>query len=118
MEKRDFTRVGFRAGAVVMWRGKSFKVDVLNVSLRGMLAKGLEEVGVGEQVEVTIYLSGITPEVPVQVKGVVARADATGTGIRFERMDTESFIHLRNIVAHNLGDEEKVMDEFIRFHSR
>jgi hypothetical protein len=30
-------------------------------------------------------------------------------------MGTDSFIHLRNIMAHNTGDSGKVMDELFNF---
>ena len=118
MEKRDFSRVGFRAGVVITWQGKPYKTEVLNLSLHGILVKEIEGIAIGEKVDLTIYLSGTTPEIPLTVKGEVVRLEQEGVGIQFCRMDTDSFIHLRNIVALNLGDQEKVMDEFIKFHSR
>jgi hypothetical protein len=115
-ERRDFSRVGFRAGAMLRWREKAIRIEVEDLSLHGMRARCHESIPTGEEVETTIYLTGVEPEIPVTVKGEVVRVDKEILGIKFLRMDTDSFIHLRNIIAHNLGDEEQVMDEFIRFN--
>lgn len=119
MEKRNFSRIPFNVGAVIKWQGKSFKGEVENLSLQGMLARISDPIAEGAEVDVTIYLSGVTPQIPVNLQGTVIRCDENGIGLKFVKMNTDSFIHLRNIMAHNTGDSGKVMDElfdFIKHH--
>lgn len=117
MEKRNFSRIGFNVGAVLKWQGISFKGEVENLSLHGMFAKTTQKVPAGESVDITIYLTGITPQIPVILEATVVRAEEAGLGLKFKKMNTDSFIHLRNIIAHNTGDDSKVMDELINYIS-
>ena len=34
-----------------------------------------------------------------------------GVGFTFEKMDLDSYMHLKNIIAYNIDDAEKVMEE-------
>ncbi|MSM41195.1 MAG: PilZ domain-containing protein [Geobacter sp.] len=115
MEKRNFSRIPFNVGSVIKWTDKSYKGEVENLSLQGMFVKLAETIPQDEEVDVTIYLTGVTPQIPVNLKGVVIRSGADGAALKFIKMSTDSFIHLRNIMAHNTGDSGKVMDELFNF---
>jgi hypothetical protein len=115
MEKRNFSRVRFRVGTVIKWQDNIYKGDVENLSLQGMLARITETIPDGEEVAITIYLSGTSPQIPINLQGEVIRCSEIGLALRFIRMNTDSFIHLRNIMAHNTGDSGKVMDELFNF---
>ena len=62
--------------------------------------------------DAAIYMEGTTSRLKIKVKGRVLRSDESGTAIVFKSVDIDSFIHLKNIVAYNEGDEEKIMKEF------
>ncbi len=115
MDKRQFSRVGFAAEAEIKWHGKAFRGGVGNLSLHGMLVKSPASIDVGEEVGITLFLTGITPEISVNLNGVVVRVEPAGIGVDFREMDSDSFVHLRKIVTYNLGDDTKVMDEFATF---
>jgi|PlaIllAssembly_1097288.scaffolds.fasta_scaffold22320_2 hypothetical protein len=115
MEKRNFSRILFKVGTVIKWQDKSIKGEVENLSLQGMLAKVEEHLPVGEEIDITIYLTGVSPQIPVNLQGEVIRCTEEGLAIRFAKMNTDSFIHLRNIMAHNTGDSGKVIDELFNF---
>ncbi|GAM08002.1 pilZ domain protein [Geobacter sp. OR-1] len=115
MEKRNFSRITFNVGTVIKWQDKSFKGEVDNLSLQGMLARITDPVPAGEEVEITIYLTGVSPQIPINLQGEVIRSSPEGLALKFVKMNTESFIHLRNIMAHNTGDSGKVMDELFSF---
>jgi uncharacterized protein YhfF len=66
-------------------------------------------------VNVEIHLSGTTSMLKVELKGRIVRAETRGMAIRFEEIDLDSFIHLRNIIAFNEGDGDKVMNEFYQY---
>lgn len=115
MDKRNFSRITFNVGAVVNWQDKSFKGEVENLSLQGMLASINEPIPAGEEIEITIYLTGTSPQIPINLQGEVIRSSEEGLAVKFVKMNTDSFIHLRNIMAHNTGDSGKVMDELFNF---
>jgi hypothetical protein len=115
MEKRNFSRITFNVGTVVKWQDKSFKGEVENLSLQGMYAGITDPIDVGAEIDITIYLTGVSPQIPVNLQGEVIRSNEEGLAIKFVKMNTDSFIHLRNIMAHNTGDSSKVMDELFNF---
>lgn len=115
MEKRNFSRITFNVGAVIKWQDQSFKGEVENLSLQGMLARTSDRIPDGEEVEITIYLTGVSPQIPVNLQGEVIRCTDEGLALKFIKMSTDSFIHLRNIMAHNTGDSGKVMDELFNY---
>jgi hypothetical protein len=80
-----------------------------------MLLRVKERVKVnrGELLDITISLTGDTSSLSISVKGSVVRIDQDGVALEFEKIDLDSFVHLKNIVAYNDGDEKKIMEEFI-----
>jgi hypothetical protein len=115
MEKRNFSRITFNVGAVIKWQDQSFKAEVDNLSLQGMFAKTSDRIPDGDEVDITIYLTGVSPQIPVNLQGEVIRCTDEGLALKFIKMSTDSFIHLRNIMAHNTGDSGKVMDELFNY---
>ncbi len=115
MEKRNFSRITFNVGTVITWQDKTFKGEVRNLSLQGMYANIVEPITEGDEVDITIYLTGISPQIPIHLKGEVIRSTVEGLALKFHKMSTDSFIHLRNIMAHNTGDSGKVMDELFNY---
>jgi hypothetical protein len=115
MEKRNFSRIPFSVGTIIKWQDKSFKGEVENLSLQGMYARIPDPMTVGDEVDITIYLTGASPQIPVNLQGEVIRSSEEGLALKFIKMNTDSFIHLRNIMAHNTGDSGRVMDELFNF---
>jgi len=115
MEKRNFSRIIFNVGTVIKWQDKTYKGEVENLSLQGMLAGISDHIPDGEEVEITIYLTGVSPQIPINLNGEVIRSSEEGLALKFVKMNTDSFIHLRNIMAHNTGDSSKVMDELFNY---
>ena len=70
-----------------------------------------EQLTGGEVANITIVLTGTLPEIAVSFTGVVSRITEDGVGFTFEKMDLDSYMHLKNIIAYNIDDAEKVMEE-------
>jgi hypothetical protein len=51
----------------------------------------------------------------LRFKGMVAREDETGIGVRFLEMDPASFIHLKNLLYYNSGNPEAIDAEIIHY---
>lgn len=111
MGTRKFSRVHFNVGATIRAADRQFQGAVENLSMAGMFLVTNEQLAVGETVDITIVLTGTLPEIAVNFNGIVTRIAEDGVGFTFEKMDLDSYMHLKNIIAYNIDDAEKVMEE-------
>lgn len=111
MGTRKFSRVKFNVSAVIHCSGKQFRGEVGNLSMSGMFMETSEKLAIGDEVEIGIILSGTSPEICVNFNGRVCRIIEEGLGFSFEKIDLDSYTHLKNIIAYNIDDSEKVMEE-------
>lgn len=112
MEKRKNTRIVFNVTAIVRFMDKDFEGNIINLSLKGMLIKLSGPIPENSKVNIKMYMEGDSSKLAIDIEGQVLRTDNKGTAVIFSSMDIDSFIHLRNIVAYNEGDEDKIMKEF------
>jgi hypothetical protein len=115
MEKRELTRVAFDIEAIIKYQEHTFSGKIDNLSLKGMFIQTLEKIKLNDTIEISIHLAGQTSDLEINLNGIVVRLTDEGIGVQFQKIDLDSFIHLRNIVAYNSGDEDKIMDEFFTF---
>ena len=111
MSTRKFSRVQFNVGATVKIADRQFHGAVENLSMTGMFLVTTEQLTGGEVANITIVLTGTLPEIAVSFTGVVSRITEDGVGFTFEKMDLDSYMHLKNIIAYNIDDAAKVMEE-------
>jgi hypothetical protein len=115
MEKRRFTRIPIRIEAFVNCRAKSFKAEIENLSLNGICLRSTERVEEGDYARITLYLMGTVKRLDLSVclTGKVLRSGGGFFSLQFQEMDIDSFTQLRNVIAYNAGDADRVMREFI-----
>jgi len=111
MSTRKFSRVQFNVGAAVRIGDRQFHGAVENLSMTGMFLVTNEQLEAGDTADITIALTGTVPEIAVNFTGVVTRLTEDGVGFTFEKTDLDSYTHLKNIIAYNIDDAEKVMEE-------
>jgi len=111
MSTRKFSRVQFNVGATIRSADRQFQGAVENLSMAGMFLVTNEQLAEAETADITIVLTGTLPEIAVNFTGVVTRIAEDGIGFTFEKMDLDSYMHLKNIIAYNIDDAEKVMEE-------
>jgi hypothetical protein len=111
MSTRKFSRVQFNVAATIKSADRQFQGSVENLSMTGMFLVTNEQLAEGETVGITIVLTGTHPEIAVNFNGIVTRISEDGVGFTFEKMDLDSYTHLKNIIAYNIDDAEKVMEE-------
>lgn len=111
MSTRKFSRVRFNVAATVRVAGRQFQGAVENLSMTGMFLVTNERLADGEHADISIVLTGTQPEIAVSFIGIVTRIAEDGVGFTFEKMDLDSYMHLKNIIAYNIDDAEKVMEE-------
>jgi len=111
MATRKFSRVNFKVSATITVAKHQFQGSVENLSMNGMFLITSERLAIGDAVEITIYLTGSDPEISVGFSGRTSRVTNEGFGFTFEKIDLDSYTHLKNIVTYNMIDSEKVMEE-------
>jgi hypothetical protein len=114
-EKRNFSRVGFKVSALLQSEGVALKGEVKDVSLHGLYLETEQQLPIGTPVEITIYLSAAVEPVVINVSGTVARQMPGGLGCSFDKIDVDSFAHLRSVISYQGGDESRALAEFADF---
>jgi c-di-GMP-binding flagellar brake protein YcgR len=111
MSTRKFSRVSFKVDATIKTAKRQFHGDVKDLSMGGMFMLTNERLQQGDPVDISIILTAASPVICVNVSGEVSRIDENGVGFTFKKMDLDSYTHLKNIVAFNIDDAEKVREE-------
>lgn len=111
MSTRKFSRVNFTVDATIKSIERQFHGDVKDLSMSGLFMLTNERLHLGEPVDISIILIGTSPEIEVNFNGEVSRIDDKGLGFTFKKMDLDSYTHLKNIIAYNIDDAEKVLEE-------
>ncbi|MSN25923.1 MAG: PilZ domain-containing protein [Geobacter sp.] len=111
MSTRKFSRVHFNVEATIATAGRQFRGTVENLSMTGMLLLTDERLPEGEMVEISMVLTGTLPEIKINFSGKVARVVDDCMAFTFDKIDLDSYMHLKNIVAYNSDDSDKVMEE-------
>lgn len=113
--RRLNSRVPFRATVSMRFPEQSYeRCETADLSLKGVSVAGVTGHRIGEQCDVELYLTGSTTNLHLTMKGEVVRVKKEGLALRFFAMDLESFFHLKNIIAYNLGNPDQVEQEFNR----
>lgn len=116
MDKRKFSRVNIEIECLVEKNGRTYEGHVSNLSLKGMMFEPeIRDFEAGERVNISIQLTGHSSSLQIDVLGDVIRADEEGVAINFVELDVDSFIHLKNTIAYNDGDPDKIEREFHDF---
>ncbi|MFZ5862060.1 MAG: PilZ domain-containing protein [Nitrospirota bacterium] len=111
--RREFTRVNISV-AVELSPPNQPKIagQGRSLSVKGVYVASPRTLAPGTDCPITIILTGGGEPMSVRVSGKVVYTNKEGMGIEFFEMDTESFIHLQNLVLYNSLDTAKVEREF------
>lgn len=114
-DKRRFTRVPFDAEVVLHHGTRAWPSDLVDVSLKGLLAvcpAGFD-VDVGETLGVDLVLN---EEVSIDTQCTLVHRTGERLGLRIDRIDMESIMHLRRLLELNLGEPELLERELGALH--
>lgn len=108
MDKRNFTRVDFSAGASISCNGQVIAGKIENLSLQGMYVKTAREIPLHLPLDVTVQ-----PEFGTSftLQASAVRCNGSSLGMKIMGMDVLSFVQLRNAVALQCSDHDEVMRE-------
>ncbi|MCL1892893.1 MAG: PilZ domain-containing protein [Holophagaceae bacterium] len=111
---RKFSRVNFKIVANVKTGDKEFEGAIRNLSMGGLYLLTDEKLAVGDEAGISIALDD-QPENGLEIDVRVARVTDDGIAFAFDKIDFDSYIHLKNLIALNTGDVQKLQDEMVSF---
>ncbi len=101
--QRTFTRIFFDAETVVTQGDHIWPVQLIDISLRGILIQVLPDQKVIDDnpVDISIHLGG---DIQICMTARVANHKDDKVGLLCEHIDVDSMTHLRRLVELNMGD--------------
>jgi len=111
MGNRLFSRVNFQVSATISTATHRFHGQVENLSMNGMFMVTDEQLQPGEAVDISILLNGTSPEIDIAISARVSRIVEKGIAFTFDKIDLDSYMHLKNIVTYNIDDADKILEE-------
>lgn len=111
MGQRKFSRIMFDRGVTLKVGNSTIHGEIINISLQGVLLKTTHLFNLQETVAIELRLSDHRNALVLELQGTVVRCEGDKTAFHFTRMDSDTFLHLKNIMAYNQGDEALVLDE-------
>jgi len=114
MDKRKYSRVVFETKALITFNTSRIEGKVENLSMKGAYIKTKAPVNLltGDEITLKLNLTGTTSKLALDLKATVKRVDSDGFGVEFISINLDSFTHLKNIIAYNSGEYEKILKEF------
>ena len=102
-ERRRFHRFDFEARVRLYSGSRQWETELIDISLKGLLLRRPEdwEGAKGDSYRVEIRLEG---HVVISMSVTVAHVAFDRVGFLCERIDMDSFVHLKRLVELNLGD--------------
>lgn len=107
-ERRKRTRVPVTFDASISIGAEEISVQVLNISLTGILCTGNDRFQKDESCLVTIILNS---EIQIRLQGKILRTEQQETAIAFSSMDEINFAHLKKLVQYNAIDADTIDGE-------
>lgn len=103
-DRRRFTRINFDAECEVHYSGGAIVMQLIDISLRGVLLQFHHPLplDIGGEAEINIYLAN---DVLIRMKTQLNYAEPPNYGFFVTEIDLDSMSHLRRLLELNLGDE-------------
>jgi hypothetical protein len=111
-EQRKYIRVPFKAAAI-LWSlkqdAKEIRCDqTRDISFKGIYCYSDIKFSVGTICDLELHLTDTSSKLVLFSKGRVVRTDDEGMGIKFEEMELDSFLLLKNIVTENTENSKQI----------
>lgn len=114
-EKRRFSRIVFHTLVEIVKKSFAIPGELHDLSLKGAFVNCREKIPVGQSVNLVLYLGEPDQGLKLLINGKVVRTTPEGMAIDFQSMDIDTFSVLKEIIAYNLGTEEKTQEEILRY---
>lgn len=108
MELRSFTRVDLSEWGTITYNNESFGGQVENISLKGLFIQTNKQLPLYEPVEVSVHHE---IDKSLDFSATVVRLDESGLGLLIDKMDVDSLVYLKKLLAEHSGDNEQALNE-------
>jgi hypothetical protein len=114
-ERRQKTRVHFETHVIIRTEESEIKAeaDSEDISMKGVFVRTQDKIPEGTPCDLEILLTGSSTKLALTIKGTITRQEKDGLAIGFDSMDLDSYMHLKNIILHNVTDPEEVEKEML-----
>lgn len=110
-EHREFTRISVPLAVEIKPQGAtSILSTTRNVSMSGLLLENDIQLDEHTSCQVALLL-GDHGEVRIEASGTVARLDGSHVAIRFENVDLDGYMHLKNLIMLNSTSTDQIEGE-------
>lgn len=116
-EKRKISRVNYTIKGRAKYKDGLFRGEILDFSLNGFLFRSEEVISIdkGEVLTITLYIEDEPEMLISEVKCIVIRCTEKVLGVKFDIIDYDTLMFLKEKLIHLIGNENKINDEFINF---
>jgi len=110
-EKRRRQRVDFKTKITLKTDQSELNLEgsSKDLSLKGMFINTDKHIALNTKCDIEIYLTGMTEEFTLNMKGVIIRREGNGIAVEFITMDLDSFTHLKNILRYNTENPDDIL---------
>lgn len=113
-EQRKHTRLTIKKSCEIRLKsGKRLKGETKNISFGGALAKlsEVESVPKGENCKLFLLLQEGKEGVVIEFSCRIVHLSRKGVGLKFLRIDSDSYLHFKNLMVFNCDDPDKLLLE-------
>jgi len=103
VEKRPFSRIDFRAPAIIRQGDQQWSTEVLDISLKGVLLALPDEVVLDTEQAIELEIR-LNEQIEIDMRCRIAHRENDHLGLACQTIDLESIQHLRRLMELNLGD--------------
>jgi PilZ domain len=108
MEKRYFKRVDYAGDVFIKYMDQQINGNVQNICLQGLFVSTEQRIPLDTVIHVSVP-SFQNSHFNLNAK--VVRCEKNGVGLQIKKMDVDSFVQLRNVVATKCNDHGRIMRE-------
>ncbi|XMB49679.1 PilZ domain-containing protein [Pseudomonas fluorescens] len=109
-ERRRFRRIAFDATAELRQNGSEWRVNLVDLSLKGLLVKRPEGWKGNKALPFDVDIR-LDPKAHIKMQARLTHEDPGQLGFVCKYIDLDSISHLRKFVELNLGDEQELERE-------
>ncbi len=103
---RLFSRVPFFAKVSLQWADQTFKVDLLDIALKGALVRTSAPVELALNDQCRLVLPLTSGDESIEMSGKVAHLEGSHIGVACHEIDLQSLTRLRRLLELNTGDAD------------
>ena len=114
-DRRHYSRVPFEADVTIKQSGHSYKTELLDVSLNGLLAKTPAVYHLRSDMPCTANIN-LSEGIDITMQVTLVHSSGMALGFHCTSIDMDSITHLRRLIESNLHDinaPERVLSELV-----